>query len=157
VAGNTIVGFASTYAMLLLGRVLLGLELGGFWSMAAAVTMRLVPSALIPRALSIVFAGVSVAMAVSAPLGTYLGSLIGWRGVFLAAAALSALIMAWQLMTLPKMEPRRQSQLTTLLRLLGRRQFIAGLFAMMLAFGGHFAFFYLHAAVSRSLGRHDGG
>ncbi|MBE2321379.1 MFS transporter, partial [Solirubrobacter sp. CPCC 204708] len=37
VAGNTIVGFASTYAMLLLGRVLLGLELGGFWSMAAAV------------------------------------------------------------------------------------------------------------------------
>ena len=43
IASNVIVGMASSYPMLLAGRLLLGLALGGFWSMAAAISMRLVP------------------------------------------------------------------------------------------------------------------
>jgi MFS family permease len=40
---NLIAAFAFNFPMLLIGRVLLGLALGGFWAMSAALTMRLVP------------------------------------------------------------------------------------------------------------------
>ena len=49
VASNLLVALSSSMAVLLTMRVLLGIALGGFWSMAAAVAMRLVPAALLPR------------------------------------------------------------------------------------------------------------
>jgi predicted MFS family arabinose efflux permease len=73
---------------ILIGRVVLGIALGGFWTMATATAMRLVPTAMVPRALSIIFSGVAVATIAAAPLGSYFGHLIGWRSVFLFAAAL---------------------------------------------------------------------
>src|SRR4051794_34592984 len=79
VASNLLVAFAVNYPMLLAGRVLLGVGLGGFWSMTPAVSLRLVPAALVPRALSIIFGGVSVGMVAAVPVGSYLGGLIGWR------------------------------------------------------------------------------
>ena len=59
VASNLLVALSSSMAVLLTMRVLLGIALGGFWSMAAAVAMRLVPAALLPRALSIIFSGIA--------------------------------------------------------------------------------------------------
>jgi predicted MFS family arabinose efflux permease len=58
---NLIAAFALNLPMLLVGRVLLGAALGGFWTMSAALAMRLVPEASVPRALSIIFSGVSAA------------------------------------------------------------------------------------------------
>ena len=80
VASNLLVAFAVNYPMLLLGRVLLGLGLGGFWSMTPAVALRLVPAALVPRALAIIFGGVSVGMVVAVPVGSYLGDVVGCAG-----------------------------------------------------------------------------
>ena len=82
IASNLLVAFAPNLPLLLLARVLLGVALGGFWSMATAVAIRLVPPAMVPRALSVVFSGVSVATIVAVPLGSYLGGLYGWRIVF---------------------------------------------------------------------------
>ncbi len=45
-----IVGSASNYSVYMLGRALIGVVIGGFWSMSAAVAMRLVPKASVPRA-----------------------------------------------------------------------------------------------------------
>ncbi len=75
VASNLLVAVSSSFAVLLLMRILLGIALGGFWSMAAAVAMRLVPSALLPRALSIIFSGIAIGTVVAVPLGSYLGGL----------------------------------------------------------------------------------
>jgi DHA1 family purine ribonucleoside efflux pump-like MFS transporter len=51
-----------------------------------SLEMRLAVSADVPKALSIVFSGVSVAMVIAARVGTLLVALIGWRGVLLVAA-----------------------------------------------------------------------
>ena len=59
--------------------------------MSTAVTMRLVPPGLVPRALSILMSGVSAATVFAAPVGSYLGEIIGWRGVFLLASLLGAI------------------------------------------------------------------
>ncbi|MDN7604695.1 MFS transporter [Burkholderia gladioli] len=141
VISNLLVASAGTFLAILLGRVLLGIALGGFWTMSAATAMRLVPAAMVPRALSIIFSGVAVATIAAAPLGSYFGHLIGWRNVFYAAAAIGALALAAQFATLPSMAPSGTTRLRTLLDVLRRPTVGIGMFAVTLVFSGHFAFF----------------
>ena len=138
---NLLVAFAPGLPALLLARVVLGVALGGFWTMSAATVMRLVPEALVPRALSLLFSGVSAATVAAAPLGSYFGDIIGWRGVFLIAAGLGVLALVVQFATLPRMAPSGTTRLRTLAEVLARPQVGLGMFAVLLVFTGHFAFF----------------
>ncbi len=141
VASNLLVAVSSSFAVLLLMRILLGIALGGFWSMAAAVAMRLVPSALLPRALSIIFSGIAIGTVVAVPLGSYLGGLYGWRSAFFAAAAVGMVTLAFQSLTLPCLAPRRPARLRTVLEVLLRPGIAMGMFGCVLVHSGHFAMF----------------
>ncbi len=141
VASGIVVALAPNLGFLLLGRVLLGVALGGFWAMSTAVTMRLVPEAFIPRALSIIFSGVSAATIVAAPIGSYLGEILGWRSVFMLSAALGILSFVVQFATLPRLAPTGLTTMRTLVDVLLRPGIGLGMFAAMLVFAGHFAFF----------------
>jgi predicted MFS family arabinose efflux permease len=61
IVSGTIVTLAPNYAVLMLGRALLGVAIGGFWSMSTAIVMRLVPEELVPKALAILNAGNAIA------------------------------------------------------------------------------------------------
>ncbi len=135
------VAFADSLAFLLLGRLLLGIAIGGFWAMSTATAMRLVPAAHVPKALAIIFSAVSVATVVAAPLGSYLGELIGWRNVFILCAIPSLLALLWQLWVLPSMRPESVGTFSTLFRVLRRPGMLGGMLATILIFSGHFAFF----------------
>ncbi|WP_054895900.1 MFS transporter [Pseudomonas sp. NBRC 111137] len=141
VASNLLVAASSSFALLLLMRILLGIALGGFWSMAAAVAMRLVPSALLPRALSIIFSGIAIGTVVAVPLGSYLGGLYGWRSAFFAAAAAGMVTLAFQSFTLPRLAPRRPARLRTVFEVLQRPGIAMGMFGCVLVHSGHFAMF----------------
>ena len=54
VASGVVVAFAPTYPVFMVGRALIGVAIGGFWSLSAATAMRLVPTPQVPRALAIV-------------------------------------------------------------------------------------------------------
>ncbi|KAF1004891.1 MAG: Purine ribonucleoside efflux pump NepI [Luteibacter sp.] len=138
---NFLVAFAPSLAVVLAARVILGIALGGFWTMAAATTMRLVPESHVPRALSILFSGVSLATIAAAPLGSYFGGLIGWRAVFLLAAGIGTLAFVWKLVALPSMSANGNTNLGTLIEVLKRQGMARGMFACILVFTGHFAFF----------------
>lgn len=141
VVSNLLVALAPNLAVLLLGRMLLGLSLGGFWALSAALAIRLVPHRFVPRAFSIIFGGVSVATVAAAPIGSYIGNLIGWRGVFLAASLMAMLALVWQFATLPSIPPRGQTRLATLFHVLRRSSVGLGMTGVILVFTGHFAFF----------------
>lgn len=153
VVSNLLVAVAPNLLTLLLGRVLLGLALGGFWAMAAATVMRLVPKALVPRALSLLFGSGAVAAVVAAPLGCCLGGLLGWRGAFVVAAALGLLALVWKFRALPSMVPSGHARLSTLASVLKRPQVGLGMAAVVLVFMGHFAFFtYLRPFIENVTG-----
>jgi predicted MFS family arabinose efflux permease len=95
VLSNVLVALAPTFLVLTIGRLLLGVAIGGFWAMSAAVAMRLVPAKDVPKALSTILGAVSVATVVAALLGSYLGGLLGWRLVFGLATRLGALAFGW--------------------------------------------------------------
>jgi predicted MFS family arabinose efflux permease len=141
IISNVLVALAPNFFLLLAGRVLLGIALGGFWTMAAAIVMRLVPDKDIPRALAILFSGVSAATIFAAPLGSYLGGTIGWRNVFLLVALLGVLVLAVQFVTLPRMQPRGRATLGTLIAVMNRPRMKFGLLMLVLIFTGHFALF----------------
>ncbi|MBK1679165.1 MFS transporter [Rhodocyclus tenuis] len=101
---GAIVGLAPSYGIYMAGRALIGVVIGGFWSMSAATAIRLVPSSQVPKALAIFNGGNALATVIAAPLGSYLGSIIGWRGAFFALVPVALIALAWQWIALPPMK-----------------------------------------------------
>lgn len=141
VVSSLLAAAANGLVMLLGARLLLGIGLGGFWSMAAAMAMRLVPMSLMPKAMAIIFTGVSVATVSAAPIGAYLGDLAGWRAVFVLSAAIGGLTLLAQVLTLPRLPPVATPSLRTLAELLGRPAIRLVLLAVLVIISGHFAGF----------------
>ncbi len=112
-----LVSFANSFSLLLIGRACLGLALGGFWAMSASLTMRLVPPRTVPKALSVIFGAVSIALVIA------------------------VLCIFWIIKSLPSLpgEPSHQKQNT--FRLLQRPGVMAGMIAIFMSFAGQFAFF----------------
>jgi predicted MFS family arabinose efflux permease len=158
IVSNLLVAAAPNLILLLLARVLLGIALGGFWSMATAVAIRLVPLELVPRAMSLVFSGVSVATIVAVPLGSYIGGLYGWRVVFLLGAGLGAVTLAVQMSALPRLPMLGDAGLETLMRVLRRPGIGLGMVCVVLVFSGHFALFtYVRPYLETVAGADVGG
>ncbi len=153
ILSNALVALSSSMGVLLVMRVLLGVALGGFWSMAAAVAMRLVPPRRVPRALSIIFSGIAVGTVVSVPLGSYLGGLLGWRSAFWAATAVGGLTFAFQWFTLPRMAPRKAAVPESVVALLRRPGVAMGMLGCVLAHTGQYALFTYIRPTLESLGQ----
>jgi len=98
---GAIVAMSPDYLTYMIGRALIGVVVGGFWSMSVAVAMRLVPEFQVPRAMAVFNGGNALATVLAAPLGSYLGGMIGWRGVFWCLVPLALITMLWQRLSLP--------------------------------------------------------
>src|SRR5947208_7671438 len=106
-ASGLMVALAPNAAVFMAGRALVGIVIGGFWSMSAATVMRLVPEREVPRALGVLNGGNALASTVAAPLGSFLGQYVGWRGAFFAVVPLAALTLGWLFVSLPSMPAER--------------------------------------------------
>lgn len=139
---GTIIALAHSYPVYMLGRALIGIVIGGFWSMSAATAIRLVPQHQVARALAIFNGGNALATVVAAPLGSYLGATVGWRGAFFCLVPLAIVAFIWQCVSLPSMESDKQRKPhRSVLRLLRGSLVPTGLLACGLFFMGQFALF----------------
>ena len=139
---GALIASAQGLVMYMMGRVLIGVSVGGFWSMSAATAIRLVPASKVPRALAIFNGGNALATVIAAPLGSFIGSLVGWRGAFFGLVPLAVLAFAWQWASLPTMRadaPALGSR--NALRLLADPLVLLGMAAVGLFFMGQFALF----------------
>ena len=137
---GVMVALAPNAAVFMAGRALVGLVIGGFWSMSAATVMRLVPEQDVSRAMGLLNGGNALATTVAAPLGSFLGQYVGWRGAFFAVVPLAALTLGWLFVSLPSM-PAKSAPGGSVFRVLRRRQVPAGMLAVTLLFLGQFALF----------------
>lgn len=137
-----IIALAPNYATYMAGRVLLGVAIGGFWSMSAATAIRLVPAHQVAKALAIFNGGNALAMVIAAPLGSYLGAIIGWRGAFLCLAPIALLAFAWQWISLPSMKAEAGTTSSgNVFKLLKNPVVALGMAAVSVLFMGQFALF----------------
>jgi predicted MFS family arabinose efflux permease len=103
--------------------------------------MRLVPESSVPKALGVVYTGNAVATAFAAPIGSYLGGIIGWRGVFWALVPVAVANLIWQWISLPTMPPQAANPVGKMVGLLKRRNVAFAMLGVMLTFAGAFATF----------------
>lgn len=69
-ASLLLIAAAPSFPVLMVARALLGVTIGGFWALATATIMRLVPAPSVPKALSVLYTGNAVAVAFAAPIGS---------------------------------------------------------------------------------------
>ncbi|MFH0020000.1 MFS transporter [Pseudomonas fluorescens] len=141
IVSGTVVAFAPNYTVFMLGRALIGVAIGGFWSLSAATAMRLVPDEQVTRAMAIVNGGNALATVIAAPLGSFLGALIGWRGAFFCVVPVALLAGAWLMFSLPSMKAAGGAASGNVLRLLKRPPVALGMLAVSVFFMGQFMLF----------------
>lgn len=137
---NILVARATSYEVMLLGRAMLGLCVGAFWSLSNSILQREIDSKVLPKAMSFVFSGVSISSVISLPLCSYLSDFISWRTIFEVIAALSLIATIALFVTLPSIKAHQTLSIKSLTPETKRR-FYSMLMATLVCFGGYYVVF----------------
>lgn len=141
IVSGTVVAFAPNYWVFMAGRALIGVAIGGFWSLSAATAIRLVPDDQIARAMAVVNGGNALATVIAAPLGSFLGAFIGWRGAFLCVIPVAVIASIWLWASLPAMKSQSGSGTGNVFRLMKSTPVALGMAAVSVFFMGQFMLF----------------
>jgi predicted MFS family arabinose efflux permease len=140
IIANSVVAYATDFNLLLVGRVLLGISIGGFWATAIALSGRLAPRGVgVAQATSIIMVGVTLATVLGVPVGTWLSGLMGWRMTFLVTALLGVPVLLAQVLLLPRLTPDKAIHVRDLPALFVNPLARVGLIAVLLIGLAHFA------------------
>lgn len=135
---NVAAAAAPSFAALAAARALGGATHALFFSICIGYAARLVPPALTGRALALVSAGASAGFVLGIPLATVLGNAIGWRGAFIALAALMAFVLAAVAVQLPEVASAPHERHSDPGR---RRQLLAAISSNGFAYLGHYTLY----------------
>lgn len=98
---NTLTTFSTNYLVTLFARWMAGAAAGLAWGLLAGYARRMVPVHQQGRALSVAMLGAPVALSVGVPLGTWMGTLLGWRMAFGVMSAVTLLLVVWVMRKVP--------------------------------------------------------
>ncbi|MFI6642925.1 MFS transporter [Streptomyces sp. NPDC050504] len=113
-AANFLAAAAPDYWLVLVSRVLVGIVIGGFWSIGAGIAERLVAPASVGRATAVIFSAVPLGSVVGVPAGTFVGGAAGWRTAFVVMGALTVGVLIMLLLFLPPLPAHRTVRLSVL-------------------------------------------
>ena len=136
IAGNLLSAIATSYEMLMLGRIIAALCHGAFFSVGAVVAAEMVPKNKQASAISLMFAGLTVSNVLGVPLGTFLGLQLGWRSTFWALAIIGVVTMIGIRMLVPVLPAPIQTSLAKEFGIFKRPQVWVSAAISILAFGG---------------------
>lgn len=137
--GNLICALAPNYDVLLVARVVTSLTHGTFFGVGAVVATGLVAEDRKASAISVMFAGLTLATLLGMPAGAWLGLHFGWRAAFWAMVAVGLVSMAVIALLVPRSrEAHVPASLGDELRGIARPQVWLGLVMTMLGFAGLF-------------------
>jgi DHA1 family arabinose polymer transporter-like MFS transporter len=100
-AFNGFSAFAPNYITLLLGRFFAGLPHGAFFGVGSVVASRLAEKGKQAQAISMMFAGLTIANLVTVPLGTFIGHHFLWRYTFGIVGAIGLITLIFLKLWLP--------------------------------------------------------
>lgn len=98
---NSVTAISTSFALTLVARFMVGAAAGLGWSLIGGYARRMVKPQLQGRALALAMAGTPLALSLGVPLGTWGGSLFGWRATFAAISGMSIMLLVWVMMRVP--------------------------------------------------------
>ncbi|MEU6560153.1 Cmx/CmrA family chloramphenicol efflux MFS transporter [Nocardia nova] len=121
VATHVVAALTSDYRILIATRIVGAFVYAGFWSVASATVIALVPATARGRAMSVVAGGLTIATIIGLPAGTFIGQHLGWRAAFWAVAAGSALVLIAVAVAVPNRQAHEATPIRNELRALATR------------------------------------
>ncbi|KRU15326.1 MULTISPECIES: MFS transporter [Bacillus] len=113
---NTITALSSSLTLTLIVRFFAGVTAGILWGMTAGYARLMAPKSLKGKAMAIAMIGTSFALAFGLPVGTFLGSLVGWRTVFGIMSLLAVLSILWIFWKIPDFPGQTSEKRTSLFK-----------------------------------------
>ncbi len=138
--GNLLCAVAPTYSLLLSARVLTALCHGAFFGIGSIVAADLVPKEQRAQAISLMFAGLTLANVLGVPFGTALGQAFGWRATFWAIVPIGIIAAALLHWLVPR-QPAAGTSLVSEFNILRRAQVLLVLGMSALASAAMFCVF----------------
>ncbi|MEU6389240.1 MFS transporter [Streptomyces sp. NPDC046939] len=111
---NFLAAAAQDYWLVLVSRAVVGIVIGGFWSIGAGLAERLVPPEAVGRATAVIFCAVPLGSVLGVPAGTFIGELAGWRMTFAGLGALALAVLVLLVLLVPPLPPLRPTRLSVL-------------------------------------------
>ena len=102
VFGNLLCALAPSYGSLMAARVLTAFAHAAFFGIGAVVAADLAPPNQRGQAMSLMFAGLTIANVLGVPGGTALGQALGWRASFACVALIGAVALAGVALFVPR-------------------------------------------------------
>jgi predicted MFS family arabinose efflux permease len=140
VVSNIISYIAPNFEVLMMARLIPAFLHPVFWSVATVAAAKLVPPEDAPKAVGIVFAGMSVATVLGIPISTYISGLYGWRSSFLLGGAINLAAFICLAMFVPSMPPASEKlSYKSQLVIFNNRKLWINIFTTLLMMAGMFA------------------
>lgn len=133
---NSATALSSHYGVTLVARFFAGVAAGLAWSLLAGYARRMVAPHLQGQAMALAMVGTPIALSLGVPLGTLLGSAVGWRAAFWIMSGLTLVLIAWVLAKVPDYPGQSAHERMPLRRVFntpGVRRVLAVVIAWMLA------------------------
>lgn len=119
---NALSIIAPGYNLLFASRFLSGLPHGAFFGVGAVVASRLADKGREARAISIMFAGLTIANVVGVPLGTYIGHNYSWRYTFVIITIIGLITFISLLLWMPNLESKKTESIKSQLKFFTRAE-----------------------------------
>lgn len=113
---NSLSIIAPSYNFLFISRLLSGLPHGAFFGVGAVVATRIAEKGKEAQAISIMFAGLTIANLAGVPIGTYIGHHYAWQYTFIIIAIFGMLTFAALYFWMPDLETRAKETVKTQLQ-----------------------------------------
>ncbi|MDP9844016.1 MFS transporter [Streptosporangium lutulentum] len=135
---NFLAAAAPAYWVMVISRVLVGLVIGGFWSIGAGLAVRLVRTERVGTATAVIFSAVPLGSVLGVPAGTLIGHLAGWRTAFVVMGVMTVGVFLALLVLVPPLPAVQVTRLAVLGDLLRGAGVRAGLVLTFLIVMAHF-------------------
>ena len=149
-------GIASSYEMLMIGRIGVAVAHSVFWAIVTPMAIKSVDIGYQRLAISAIAAGTSTAMIFGIPLGRIIGLALGWRMAFMTIAIIGVFTFMMLLMVLPRMENPRTFTLKRLPDILTNKVLI-GIYILTIVFvtGYYMGYSYIEPFLGQVAGMSD--
>ncbi|HBV76862.1 MAG: MFS transporter [Vibrio casei] len=98
---NSVTALSSNYVLTLVARFFAGVAAGLAWSLLASYARRMVQPHQQGRAMAVAMVGIPLALSLGVPLGTFMGSTIGWQTAFGVMSGLALVLIVWVIAKVP--------------------------------------------------------
>jgi multidrug resistance protein len=157
VLSNLLSALSSSFAMLMIARILPAFLHPVFWAVATVAASKQVEPKDAPKAVSVVLGGLSIATVLGVPMTTYVAELFNWQASFLVSGIINLVAFAALAFFVPSMPVTEKTSVQNQLAILRKGQLWVNLVATLIMIAGMFSTYGYLAEYLGKLSHMSGG